>query len=181
MKKYFEYHKIAEVRKELIKIFGREYTDENCSVGAIINKSAYKCIKKDLKSIKNINTIYFAMPFEKREELIGKFFPTKLADLKSNGEYTTKNVYYSDLDNKIHWEVEQNGNSRHFKLATDNYLSRVDDERKYLMLEIKKTMDPIFGYWISPQGYVTDGNIINTYYRDCHKIIFPEDIIIDKN
>lgn len=135
-----------------------------CAPNNIVDKTIWK--KIDLNKIENIGVVYEYV--RDKKSLMQKFFPNKYEEVSRKGLFDIVQFVYSTKDNKIHCIIMQDGNERHFKLTTDNYIERIPDEINEAKKAFKKEVDGFYGYWFdgnSSEWYITDKNKHNGNYR----------------
>lgn len=130
-----------------------------------LQRHACRKALKMLNSIEYVSYVFNSLSPSQQISYIEKFFPNKLYELQTIGEFQTVKFAYYPIDEKIHWTVEQNGKARHFKLKTTEFLSRSEEEIKLAQQVMKSSFDKINGYWYTDEGYITDGCKNNGKYR----------------
>lgn len=150
---------------ELFKKFNSLYYFKDISADDIKNGNVFKKLRKR-SDIEYTSVIYHFANFEERKTIEEKFFPTKFASL--NGQYTTENFYYWNIDSKIHWIVDTPDGERRFKLKTDSFTDRIPDLVNKGKLSLKKEIDSLYGYWLieTENGFfITDLNKDKNGYK----------------
>ena len=176
------------------KVFNKKRINEfidNNSLNGIIESHDFitKNVFKKINKFKEENYAIILFDWMKKHNknissMVEKFFPTKIGEIKQNGEFEITKFWYSPTADKIHCLVKQNDNERHLKIRTDRYEERTEEFTKEMIADLKKQADKLYGYFIivdSLGWYITDMNISKkgTVKKMVFKII--DDVIINNN
>lgn len=167
----------------------KEFIDNN-SLNEVIESHDFitKNVFKKINKFKEENYAFVLFNWMKKHNknipfMVEKFFPTKISEIKQNGDFEITKFWYSPTEDKIHCLVKQEGNERHLKIHTDRYRERTEEFTKEMIADLKKQADKLYGYFIvvdSLGWYVTDMNISKkgTVKRMVSKI---DNVIINNN
>ncbi len=169
MKKVFNKYLMDKAIETIYNSTGFRFSHQD-----IVDKSIFKKIKYNLEDISNAKVLQAFLSEEDLNEMIERFFPCKMEEIKNSGlPFKTIKFYFDSRIEKIIWIVNHNDNERIMKLRTNNYLERTVDERKKVFFSLKKILDPLYGLWLEgdeENWYVTDLNIVQEKYRKLYGV-----------
>jgi len=146
-----------------------------------IHKRVFKKIK-NLKKIEYAEQLFNSLDKEKKVELVEKFFPNKLREIKEQGEFEIFNFWFDSSIGKLKTIIHQNNNKRTLALRTENYEPRIEELIKEAVIFLTNKISKLYGYFfVSTETgwYITDRNLNKDgSYRIKFKDLYSDNFIV---
>jgi len=119
---------------------------------------------KEFDSVTRIDSVFSFLKTTKPEMTVKfakKFFPREIRQMKEQNDFLKiENMYFNNSERKIICVAKTVSSDRKIlKLKTDNYYNIAKDEIELLKKYLLEVLNPLFGYFLTEDGYITDKNL----------------------